>query len=223
MHAVILAGGRSKRLGGVPKAGLVLDGATLLTRTVGAVAEVIDAQAGNGAQAKIAVVGPDHGMKAWLEDCAHRPRLHIVQEDPPYAGPAAGIAAGVQALGDADGHVLVLACDMVQAGALAHLLASALPGCGPLEGVMAVDRGRRQPLAAIYPLVPLRAAIDAARTAHRLQNASVFSLLASVNLTEHSVPAGLTADIDTWEDADLYGVAAPALSLDCANRAAKGL
>ena len=32
--AVILAGGRSSRLGGVPKAGLVYDGATLLERSL---------------------------------------------------------------------------------------------------------------------------------------------------------------------------------------------
>ena len=31
--AIVLAGGRSSRLGGVPKAGLVLDGQTLLERT----------------------------------------------------------------------------------------------------------------------------------------------------------------------------------------------
>ena len=32
--AIILAGGRSSRLGGVPKSGLIYDGATLLERSL---------------------------------------------------------------------------------------------------------------------------------------------------------------------------------------------
>lgn len=214
MQAVILAGGRSRRLGGVPKAGLLMDGATLLSRTVDAASAVTGCGAGpavtgGAADARIAVVGPTQGMETWLTGCAHRPGLHILQEDPPFAGPAAGIAAGLQALGATQGHVLVLACDMVHAGALAQWLGQAVAGCGPLEGVIAVDGGRWQPLAAIYPVAPLNEAIAEARTAHRLQNASVFSLLATVKLTECAVLAGLTADIDTFNDARTHGIAVP--------------
>jgi len=209
MQAVILAGGRSKRLGGVPKAGLLVGGATLLARTVDAAAAVVGAEGdpeatGATAAVRIAVVGPV--QEAWSKDPAHAPHVQLVREDPPFAGPAAGIAAGMAALAGEQGHVLVLACDMVRVGELAQLLASELLGCGPLEGVMAVDGGRRQPLAAIYPVAPLRAAIAEARAAHRLQNASVFSLLATVKLRECAVPAGLTADIDTWDDARMHGI-----------------
>ncbi|MGO4494169.1 molybdenum cofactor guanylyltransferase, partial [Arthrobacter sp. 2YAF22_2] len=49
--AVILAGGRSSRLGGVPKAQLRVDGATLLERSL---------QAASGARRTV-VVGPDPG------------------------------------------------------------------------------------------------------------------------------------------------------------------
>ena len=49
--AVILSGGRSSRLGGVPKSGLIYDGATLLERSL---------QAAGGAAAAV-VVGPDPG------------------------------------------------------------------------------------------------------------------------------------------------------------------
>ncbi len=49
--AVILAGGRSSRLGGSPKAGLVIGGQTLLERAL---------QAARGALAMV-VVGPDPG------------------------------------------------------------------------------------------------------------------------------------------------------------------
>ena len=49
--AIILAGGRSSRLGGVPKSGLIYDGATLLERSLSAA----------GAAVRTVVVGPDPG------------------------------------------------------------------------------------------------------------------------------------------------------------------
>ncbi len=212
MLAVILAGGLSRRLGGVPKAGLMVGGETLLSRTVRAAAAVVETVPGGGAGVRVAVVGPVEGLARWLGPGHRRARMELVQEDPPFSGPASGIAAGLAALdraaaaGGAAGHVLVLACDMPEAGPLATVLAGALAGCEPGEGVMAVDGGRRQPLAAIYPLEPLRSAVESARTAHRLENASVFSLLASVNTKECAVPEGLAADIDTWDDARLHGI-----------------
>lgn len=208
MQAVILAGGLSRRLGGVPKAGLRVGGATLLLRTVRAAQAVTPAGAG-GARGRTAVVGPVELVERWLGPGARPPGLALVQEDPPFSGPAAGLAAGLGALDGARGRVLVLACDMPDAGRLAALLAEAATACGEAEGVMAVDGGRRQPLAAIYPLAPLRASVDAARAAHRLVNASVFSLVASVSIRECAVPAGLAADIDTWDDARLHGIGAP--------------
>lgn len=215
MQAVILAGGRSKRLGGVAKATLLVDGVTLLARTVDAAASAIGVQAPPGENhggkiagaaaasttSRIVVVGPDGPVEG-----LRGPHVQLVREDPPFAGPAAGIAAGAAALDGAQGHVLVLACDMVHVAELVPLLVAGLSGCGPLEGVMAVDGGRRQPLAAIYPWPPLREAIAQARAAHRLQNASVFSLLASVMIKECAVPAGMTADIDTWDDARIHGI-----------------
>lgn len=209
MQAVILAGGLSRRLGGVPKAGLLVGGETLLSRTLRAAESVMDGEGGAGARARVAVVGPVDGVAGWLGPRAWSAHVELVQEEPPFSGPASGIAAGLAALEATDGRVLVLACDMPQAGRIAGLLAVALATCAPGEGVMAVDGGRRQPLAAIYPLAPLRDAVEAARTAHRLENASVFSLVASVNTKECAVPAGLAADIDTWDDARLHGIDAP--------------
>lgn len=216
MFAVILAGGMSRRLGGVPKAGLLVDGETLLARTVRGALMVVaprDAGAaphsGPAAGAGLAVVGPIEPVADWLGQWAGHPLVRAVQEDPPFSGPAAGIAAGLAGLGARDGHVLVLACDMPGAGELARLLAAELAGCAVGQGVMAVAGGCRQPLAAIYPVDGLWAAVEAARAAHRLENASVFSLVASVNTKECAVPTGLTADIDTWDDARLHGIAAP--------------
>lgn len=203
---IILAGGLSRRLGGVPKAGLELAGQTLLARTISAAAQLTTCGGAEGTQAGIAVVGPVEGIAKWLGRSADN--VLAVQEDPPYSGPAAGIAAGLEALRGTSGHVLVLACDMPNAAAVARLLAKELAGCPAGEGVMAVDGGRRQPLAAIYPLAPLSQAVAAAAATHRLHNASVFSLIASVNMKEFAVPPGLTADIDTWDDARIHGIPA---------------
>ncbi|ALV44299.1 hypothetical protein MB46_01000 [Arthrobacter alpinus] len=212
MQAVILAGGRSRRLGGVPKAGLLLDGQTLLARTVDAAARVLasatTADVDRTRSGRIAVVGPHESINGWLVAAPRRADVVTVQEDPPFAGPAAGIAAGVSVLADSGDYVLVLACDMPHAEAVAELLVLELGSCGPGEGVMAVSDGRKQPLAAIYPQAQLQGAVEAARAAHRLENASVFSLIANVATKECAVPSGLAADIDTWADAREQGLRA---------------
>ncbi len=224
LQTLILAGGRSRRLGGVPKAGLIFEGQTLLARTVDAAARALDAHAhpdtrafgaqlapaggGGTAQAGIAVVGPGEEIGHWLEGAEHGDCVAVVQEEPPYSGPAAGIAAGLDALAGEEGHVLVLACDMPRAGDVARRLLEELGHCVQGQGVMAVAGDRRQPLAAVYPLRALRAAAEAARAAHRLENASVFAMVASVNMEECVVPSALTADIDTWADARAQGIAA---------------
>ncbi|AIY03320.1 hypothetical protein ART_3721 [Arthrobacter sp. PAMC 25486] len=228
LQALILAGGKSRRLGGVPKAGLMVEGRTLLARTVDAAARVLagqlqmaqtrasrmptaqaaTAQGGGGVEGGIVVVGPVVCIAEWLEGSAARQHATAVQEDPPFSGPAAGIAAGLEALAATAGYVLVLACDMPRAGEVARLLVAELVNCAPGQGVMAVADGRKQPLAAIYPLAELRKEVAAARAAHRLENASVFSLVASVNMKECAVPSGLAADIDTWEDARAQGIGA---------------
>lgn len=243
MVAVILAGGLSRRLGGVPKAGLLQNGKTLLARTVEGAARAMDPMvaqptdrtsaqptvkstpAGGGVVPgpRIAVVGPEDRTREWLADAESNGDVVFVQEDPPFSGPAAGIAAGLAALaaraalatqpvhtasGADNRHVLVLACDMPRAGEVAAVLTAELAGCGAESGIMAVDDGRKQPLAGIYPLKALQSSVAAARQTDRLQNASVFSLLASVNIKECVVPVGLTADIDTWQDARAQGIGA---------------
>ncbi len=212
--AIILAGGKSSRLGGVPKSRLIYDGATLLERSLRAA----------GAAGRTVVVGPDPGdLPDGILSC---------REDPPFAGPAAAIAAGLGALAadHASRHeagapapfILVLACDMPRSAAAVRTLVEALadsppdppavardgtPGNEARDGVMAVSAdGRKQPLLGLYSTAGLqRCAADAARTGS-LENASVFALLARLDVREVRVPSGSTDDVDTWDDASALGV-----------------
>ena len=201
--AVILAGGRSSRLGGAPKAELLYDGATLLDLAV---------QAARGART-IAVVGPHPGtLPAGVLNC---------REEPPFAGPAAAIAAGLSALeqdyaarrleGPAP-LTLVLACDMPRVDAAVRALHAALEQAGTAgrDGVMAVSAdGRKQPLTGFYHTAALQR--SAAEAAHRgaLKDASVFALLANLDVRAVRVPSGSTDDVDTWDDASALGVTGP--------------
>lgn len=189
--AVILAGGRSSRLGGVPKQALIYDGATLLQRTLDAAA---------GAQA-VVVVGPDPGpLPAGVMTC---------REEPPFSGPASAIAAGLAALtgtaGPRSSFTLLLACDMPNVGQAVQVLRRAL---GSGDGVMAVSAdGHRQPLAGFYRTEALQRSVRDLISRGALMNGSVSALLARLDVQLVTVPAGSTDDVDTWDDAAALGVA----------------
>lgn len=210
---MILAGGKSSRLGGVPKARLRYDGATLLQRAVAAV---------RGA-GRVVVVGPDPGT---LPDGTLTAR-----EDPPYAGPAAAIAAGLAALEAQDGEaqdgeaqdgetqdgqrpstkhapwVLVMACDMPLAADAVPVLLRELASRQDAEGALSVSAdGRKQPLLGIYRVSALQREVRAAEEQGGLANTAVFGLLARLDLLAVPVPAGSTDDVDTWDDAAALGV-----------------
>lgn len=179
--AVILAGGRARRLGGASKPTLVHGGDSLLELAV---------RAASGAR-RIVVVG----------DVAAKARYSVTRESPPFAGPVAAIAAGLEALEDpASPLVLVLACDMPGvAGAVGALLATPVSH----DGVIARDAtGSDQYLAAIYR----RAALASRLTGIEVQNASMRSLIAGLDLRGVSAPPGSTDDVDTWQDAERLGV-----------------
>ncbi|MCO4254997.1 NTP transferase domain-containing protein [Pseudarthrobacter cellobiosi] len=228
--AVILAGGRSSRLGGVPKQSLTYDGDSLLRRS---------AAAAGGARAAV-VVGPDAGEVPAGEIPAGFLRC---REEPPFSGPAAAIAAGLAALaaagGSRPGLTLVLACDMPNVEQAVVALKAALrarargaggpaaggpaagepaagghsagqpAGLGP-DGVVAVSEdGRRQPLVGFYSTVALQRSVAELERTGRLINGSGRALLASLDVQLVAVPAGSTADVDTWDDAAALGVAGP--------------
>jgi len=223
---VILAGGRSSRLGGVPKSQLMYDGATLLE---------VSLQAARGARA-VVVVGPDPGtLPAGVLNC---------REEPPFAGPAAAVAAGLSTLEAhyASRHqearqaplTLVLACDMPRADAAIRALVAVLegegaadasvpgaPGAPGADGVMAVSAdGRRQPLLGFYSTAALQRAVAENARRGTLKNASASALLASLEVREARVPPGSTDDVDTWDDASALGVAGRVPGHDPGDRSA---
>jgi len=176
--AIILAGGRASRLGGVDKAAVEIDGIALVDHVYAAVQGCVP----------IIAVGPAS---------IGRDGVQVVREEPPFAGPVAAIAAGVAALKEADAaETWILACDLPLAPALiARLETVAMPPHA--DAVIAVDAdGREQWLAGRYRLSSLRAALaqftDSA-------GASVRALVAPLSL--HAVAdAGTARDLDTWAD-----------------------
>ena len=201
--AVILAGGRSSRLGGVPKQALVFQGASLLERSVAAAA-------GAG---RTVVVGDTASISTGTFSTGTLPAgLLECREEPAFAGPAAAIAAGLDTLAEAGAsapYTLVLACDMPLVSEAVPLLHAALLAAPGTPGVMACGPdGRAQPLAGFYSTRGLTKAAEELRAGGRLVNGSVRALLASLDVQLVTVPAGATADVDTWDDAAALGIAA---------------
>jgi molybdopterin-guanine dinucleotide biosynthesis protein A len=201
--AIVLAGGRASRLDGVSKADLVIEGRTLLSLT-------LDATAG---ARQVVVVGTPSVVPAGVL---------LTREDPAFSGPAAAIAAGLDALLDAPmvvstaDFVLVLACDVPNSAlAVGELLVRATEGVNGrgvdtagADGVLAIDAdGRRQPLLGLYRAGPLAAAVKDQGSG--IRDLSVRALLAPLDLTELRVPSRSTKDIDTWADAASFGILPP--------------
>ena len=188
--AVVLAGGRARRLGGVDKPAAVVGGQTLLDRVLAAVA----------AAGVVVVVGPARPVAADR-------RVRWTREDPPGGGPLAGIAAGLRHV--AAPLVAVLAADLpfltaadlarlraaVVAVATATATASGDGGCS--DAAMLVDpTGRWQPLAAVWRTAALCSAMPATPA-----GMSVRSLLAGRRVV--GLPAGESTCLDCDTPADL--------------------
>ncbi len=217
--AIVLAGGRGSRLGGVDKPLLVRNGRTLLDGVLDAVTDA----------SHIVVVGPP-------TLAAHTRGHPLVHEDPPLGGPVPAIAAGLGALPPGDAPVVVLAADLVDpAEAVAALLAehrtartaraapAPEPPAAPMtppsrppttstraDGVIAVDPdGRRQPLLAIYNAPALRRAVADLAAHGRLDGLPLRRLVDALALAELPLPADQVRDLDTATDAAELGVSLP--------------
>lgn len=130
--AVVLAGGRSTRMGR-DKARLTLaDGRTLLARQLGLIRAA-------GAAEIFVSARPEQELE--LGDAT------LVIDRNPDCGPLGGIAAALAATSHP--HLLVLAIDLARMPAA--YLATLVVGRSPTCGVIPLRQGRPEPLAAIYP------------------------------------------------------------------------
>jgi len=192
--ALLLAGGRGSRMGGIRKPLLVVGDRSLLAHARHAASDCDP----------VTVVG-DVGDDADVDDDG-LPGIDRVREDPPYGGPVAGIVAGLSAWASrraAPEWTLVLACDLPGAGAAAARLRGAIHDLpATVDGVCLADAsGRRQWLTGIYRTAALS---ERARSLPDLgRNAAVRVLLDGLLVETLRAPAAETADIDTWEDLEV--------------------
>jgi molybdopterin-guanine dinucleotide biosynthesis protein A len=183
LAAVILTGGTGVRLGGVDKASIEVDGATLLEHAL----------VGTAAAGEVVVVGP--------EVPTSRP-VTWTREDPAGGGPAAGLLAGIDALAVRPELVCVLAVDMPRftAGTLGRLV-DVLTAAGKeaADAACLVDaEHRKQWLAGVYRYDALLAARPADREAeHGLSTRRLMLPLRIVGVPADEDEAH---DVDTWAD-----------------------
>ncbi|WP_350347486.1 NTP transferase domain-containing protein [Agromyces sp. G08B096] len=183
--AVVLAGGRGSRLGGVAKAQLAVGGRRLVDRVVAAAAAA-------GAR-RVIVAGPAETATPRLERAGLD--LRVVADDPPFGGPLAGLAA---ALPETDAPLLaVLAGDLpFVAGAIGPLLAAATAH-PEADGAVLHDVDRAQWLCGVYRRAALAAGLEALGD---VRDRPVRALLEPLALIAVPAPAGAALDVDTWPD-----------------------
>ncbi|MCJ1696367.1 NTP transferase domain-containing protein [Rathayibacter caricis] len=189
--AVVLAGGRARRLDGAAKPLLVHRGTTLLATALAAV---------DGAERTV-VAGPESLRSATGSTL-------LVQEEPPFGGPVAGLAAALPLLErpDSPEWVLVLAADLVAPSAAVGRLIEEAAG-SDADSVLALDAGgRAQQLLGVHRRASL---VSALRRLGAADGASVRALLADREVALVEVPAGSADDIDDPEDARSHGIDVP--------------
>jgi molybdopterin-guanine dinucleotide biosynthesis protein A len=153
LSAVVLAGGRARRLGGSDKPLIEIGGRTLACA-------VISAAVAAGAE-RVVLVGPARpGLTDELARAGLADRVALTCEQPAGGGPVPGCRAGLELLADAD-LVLLLAADLpFLADAPLGELGRASVGAGGASGAVAVDEGGRpQWLTSCWRVAVLRAAL----------------------------------------------------------------
>lgn len=172
--AIVLAGGRSERLGGADKAMVELDGITLLDRALQAVADAND----------IVVVGPQRPVAApvtWIE------------EHPIDGGPAAAFAAGVRA-SDGDSLVLVAVDLPFVDGAIPALLDALTPTID--VAVLHDEGGRPNYLASAWRR---NAIVARLATIPEVTGLPMRRLLEGLRMAPVRDTGGWSFDCDTWD------------------------
>ena len=179
--AVVLAGGRGRRLGGVDKAAIEVDGRSLLDMVLGSIPE----------QVPVVVVGPTHPT----------PRaVTFTLEEPRYGGPVAAVAA---ALGSVSTPLIgLLAVDMPRSPELIAWIDPRSLGAD-VDAVVCVDGdGRTQPMGAVYRVSALTQAIERLGDPAGQSMRGLLALLRVETRRLADAAGELTRDIDEPEDLD---------------------
>lgn len=100
VHAVVLTGGRSSRMGGRHKPGILVGGRSVIDRTLTALWSALPS-------AEVVIAGSDVGLSPNF-----RQQVTVVREDPPFSGPLAGVAAAMKVIPPSDGTVILLGGDL---------------------------------------------------------------------------------------------------------------
>jgi molybdenum cofactor guanylyltransferase len=157
--AVILAGGRAERLGGLDKPGALVGGRSLVERVASAVADA----------RRLVVVGPPRNPAA--EEGAPLARAVFTREEPPGGGPVPALRAGLAHV--TAPCVALLAADLpfLTAAHIWALMRAAHDGASTAAGAVLVDDGgREQWLTGVWRTATLMTALDgyAGGSLHRL-------------------------------------------------------
>ena len=127
-------------------------------------------------------------------------------EDPPYGGPAAGLAAGLATLDVPAPWTLVLASDLPGVERAVPTLLAAAAADPPVDGVCFHDsESHPQWLLAIYRTDALRRAVDAIDTT----DVSMRRLLGPLTLKTLPGDPAAIGDCDTWDDINAANAGPP--------------
>ena len=176
-EAIVLAGGASRRLGGIDKAMVRIGDGPMLAHVLAACTD---------ADRRI-VVGP------------RRPGISAVWciEDPPGGGPVAAIAAGVAATQAP--VVVLLACDVPYT---TDRTVRSLVAAMSQDGAILVDEdGRDQPLLGAYRVESLVRALGALGPPYT--GTPLHELVARLSLSRVPDSTGAARDCDTWDDVEV--------------------
>lgn len=179
---ILLTGGTGRRLNGADKAALDLGGVTLLERALASISDEVP----------VVICGPEVPI---ARDVAFR-GIAFQRENPPGGGPAAGIAAALDAV--TTPLVAVLAVDMPWAGTVLPGLIEALDASPGSDLAVAVDAtGRRQLLCSAWRTEALLGAVGRCGD---LAGRPVRDLLADAAVLDFPVEGPSLDDIDTPDD-----------------------
>lgn len=188
IDVIIVAGGRGKRMGGIDKAAVTVNGERLIDYLLDEVS-VLDALQ------QVVVVSS--------RNLSIRPGVKITAEDPPFSGPVAGILAGVTELRDAAAErTAILAVDAPESATLIPELNEALDGSDAQVAVIREAEGHLQPLCAVWDTESLWLALnEMGETADKPAKA----LIAAAGAVTELAGSGEERDYDTLEELAGFG------------------